>query len=812
MTLLPVGATWLRLELRRRWRSLTVLALLIGIAATTVFAALAGARRGASAQHRLDERTLPATAMVLANVPGFDWAPVRRLPEVAALTNFVVDYTLSAVDFSPDGLGFPFADHVMFSKIEKPLIFSGRAIDPDHPDEVMVSRKFAAHTHKRVGDTLHIILATPQEVVDGGGTGPNHDTYHGPRVTLRIVGIGETSPSWGVDTAQGNGGLELSPGLYDKYKVNMLGPPGVPSNNFLNALVRLRGGESSLARFSDDFHRVTGRADIEVTDLIAQQRTEQRHVAFESRCLLAFAIAAFVAALFLIGQAIARYAAASTAELRTLRALGMTPRQAVGAASAGPVITGVVGALLGVGGAVIASDWLPFGSAGLIEPDPGIAWDWVVLGSGAIIVVLLVAAGAAAAARLAVAAERRDRPGRRSAIAAAVGQGRAPVPVVIGTRFALEAGRGRTAVPVRPALIGAVMGVLGVLAAFTFSDGVADAASHPERFGQTFQLGAYLGLNNTDFSPAGPLASALDRAPTVSGIDDARTAVATASGGHVSVSLWEYSSGPKKVPMVVLSGRAPEAVDEVALAPQTLTALRAHVGSVVTLTGDRKRAARLHVVGSALVPTGPHNGYADGGWVTRHGYDTLFRGFKFHLMLITLVPGARTPNAGPTLARALVKSNPKLKGLELDKPDPLAEVAELKEVERLPLLLGGFLALLAIGAVGHALATAVRRRSHDLAVLRALGMTQRQCRWVVITQASVLAVVGLVFGVPLGLAIGRSVWRVVADYTPIAYVPPLAVLVLLLITPGALLLANLLAAWPGRRAARMRVAQVLRTE
>jgi ABC-type lipoprotein release transport system permease subunit len=93
-----------------------------------------------------------------------------------------------------------------------------------------------------------------------------------------------------------------------------------------------------------------------------------------------------------------------------------------------------------------------------------------------------------------------------------------------------------------------------------------------------------------------------------------------------------------------------------------------------------------------------------------------------------------------------------------------------------------------------------------------MGMTQRQCRWVVVTQATVLAVVGLVFGVPLGLAIGRSVWRVVADYTPIAYVPPVAVLTLLLIAPGALLLANLLAAWPGRRAARLRVAHILRTE
>jgi predicted lysophospholipase L1 biosynthesis ABC-type transport system permease subunit len=240
--------------------------------------------------------------------------------------------------------------------------------------------------------------------------------------------------------------------------------------------------------------------------------------------------------------------------------------------------------------------------------------------------------------------------------------------------------------------------------------------------------------------------------------------------------------------------------------------MHAHVGSNVMLAGSRKHAIRYHVVGSGLVPVGPHNGYADGGWVTTHGYNALFDGFKFHLVLITLTPSARGPHAAATLTAAIVKTDRRLKSVGLGPPDPIGEVAELKEVEQLPILLGGFLALLAIGAVGHALATAVRRRSHDFAVLRALGMSQRQCRWVVVTQASVLAFVGLVFGVPLGLAVGRSVWRVVADYTPIAYVSPIAALALFLIAPGALLVANLLAALPGRRAATLRVAHILRTE
>jgi ABC-type antimicrobial peptide transport system permease subunit len=152
------------------------------------------------------------------------------------------------------------------------------------------------------------------------------------------------------------------------------------------------------------------------------------------------------------------------------------------------------------------------------------------------------------------------------------------------------------------------------------------------------------------------------------------------------------------------------------------------------------------------------------------------------------------------------------KAIMFTPPDPLPEIQEVRDLELLPLALSVFLALLAVSAVGHALSTAVRRRRHDLAVLRALGMTRQQARLVVTTQASLLAVIGLVFGVPLGIALGRVIWRSVAGFTPLAYHPPLALLALLLIGPVALLAANVLAAWPQHRAARVHSGQVLRSE
>jgi ABC-type lipoprotein release transport system permease subunit len=99
----------------------------------------------------------------------------------------------------------------------------------------------------------------------------------------------------------------------------------------------------------------------------------------------------------------------------------------------------------------------------------------------------------------------------------------------------------------------------------------------------------------------------------------------------------------------------------------------------------------------------------------------------------------------------------------------------------LPALRAAFLVLLAVGAVAHALLAGVRGRRRDLAVLRALGLTPGQAAACVLWQAAIIAAVALVVGVPLGLAIGRQMWRVLADSLSFVYVAPIAGLVLALV-------------------------------
>jgi hypothetical protein len=802
-----VTLAWLRLDTRRRWRSLTVLGLLIALSAGTILGAIAAARRGDSALGRLIDRTLPATATVLPNQPGFDWDKIRALPEVTALTTFAVaGYGIKGLPAAQPNEGFPYDAQAMYS-IERPVVLAGRLADPRRADEVVVSPAFPAHFGKGIGDYLILQLPTPKQADEGFD--PTIGTHpRGPEIRVRITGV-VRSP-WFSDTVGSTGSVLPSAALLAQHRASFL---GAQDSGFINALVRLRNGRAGLPQFRADLARVTHRDDIDIWDNLGTFGAQAQEVdSFEAACMLAFGVAALVAAIFLLGQSIARYTAATVAELQLLRAVGMTPRQAAAAAAAGPFLTAIAGTAVGVAGAIVVSQWMPIGAASVFEPSPGISTDWLVLGVGGAAIPLLVLAGSALVAAAALAAGRVAKPARRSAIALGLARAGAPVPLVVGSRFAFEAGRGRSAVPVRPALAGAIVGVLGVLAAFTFTAGVTDAADHPERFGQTIALEAEVGFNGQSPPRVPQALAAAAKDPDVTGMNDTYSAVAYS--GNISVTAFSLAPvGGKEIPVVLTGGRLPAGAGQIVLAPSSARQLGATVGSMVPVSGG-KGVHQYRVTGIGFVPEGPHNGYAEGAWVTPAGFTQIFRGahypYKFRVAMVSVRPGADVAAVSKRIGAAASKAAHQ--PAQFQVPAPPDEVLVIRDVSVLPLALSGFLALLAAGAVGHALATAVRRRRHELGVLRALGLTRPQSWLVVITQATLLALIGLAFGVPLGLALGRRLWHQVADTTPLAYHPPVAVWALLLIVPAGLLVANLLAVWPGHRAAGLRSGQVLRTE
>ena len=163
--------TWLRLEVRRRWRSLLVLALLVALATATVLAAAAGARRGQTAFGRLWASTLPATVTVLPNQPGFDWDKVRALPEVAvAEPSSRSTAPRSCWTCCPEtDVGFPPIGDEYGRTIERPDLVAGRLFDPGRADEILVTPQFAAAYHKGVGDHVTMRLASPEQVNEALG-------------------------------------------------------------------------------------------------------------------------------------------------------------------------------------------------------------------------------------------------------------------------------------------------------------------------------------------------------------------------------------------------------------------------------------------------------------------------------------------------------------------------------------------------------------------------------------------------------------------------------------------------------------------
>ena len=354
---------WFRVDVARRWQSLAGIALLLALSTAIVLTAVAGARRGDSALDRLSARTLPATAVVMPFQPGFDWTPVRALPEVEALATYA-DTDLWLEGLPAEGsIGLPPGTADLMRTVERPVVLQGRLADPTRVDEAVVTAKFVTTYHKGVGDTVVAILPTPEaRQRDDPIVGPPSS---GPRIPMRIVGV-VRSP-WYSDGPQSGGSMLPTAALLRSYR-----PSLVNDSTWFDALVVLKGGEAALPAFKAHLAELTGRSDINVRNLPEELRHRQRAASFEAMWLLAFGIAAFVAALVLVGQALARYVSASLTEVQVLRALGMTRKEGVLAASVGPFLAATVGASAGVAIAVVASRWFPIGSAAYAEPAPGV--------------------------------------------------------------------------------------------------------------------------------------------------------------------------------------------------------------------------------------------------------------------------------------------------------------------------------------------------------------------------------------------------------------------------------------------------------
>ena len=175
-------------------------------------------------------------------------------------------------------------------------------------------------------------------------------------------------------------------------------------------------------------------------------------------------------------------------------------------------------------------------------------------------------------------------------------------------------------------------------------------------------------------------------------------------------------------------------------------------------------------------------------------------------------PGVDDRELRAALAR-LLRSRPD--ELELYGPqtiDPGEKLFDLREIDNVPALLGALMALMAAGVLAHLLSSGIGQHRRDLALLRTLGFTRGQLVRTVAWQSTTYAVITLVVSLPLGITLGRAIWRSYAESIGVVPEPVTPWAALAGIALAALVIANLIATVPARRAARSAPAATLRTE
>jgi putative ABC transport system permease protein len=363
--------------------------------------------------------------------------------------------------------------------------------------------------------------------------------------------------------------------------------------------------------------------------------------------------------------------------------------------------------------------------------------------------------------------------------------------------MAFEGGRGRTAVPVRSGLRGAVFGVAGLVAAVVFAASLTALLDTPSRYGWNWSVSV---PGEYEDALLGTHAEALTADPTVARLATVRTSRVEMGGTEVLA----HGIGPLKgsVGTTVTDGRPARGPDEVVLGDDTMARLGVGLGDRVEAKGT-EGPIWLRVVGRGPIPFLDTDSVADGAMMTREGVERLATAYWYSDLVLDWVPGT---DEGTAQRRLQEEVGP----VFVNRPP--AGVINLDRVEALPRALAAFLALLAVLAVAHTLVTTVRARRRDLAVLKVLGFERRQVSATVAWQSTLLALAGLFVGLPLGVAGGGWAWATVARGLGVVDRATIPIAGLAIVGTLALLVANVVAALPARRAARTSPALALRAE
>ncbi|MGK2948567.1 MAG: FtsX-like permease family protein [Acidimicrobiales bacterium] len=792
-----------RAVVRQRWRTHLAVALLVALIIGVALMTAAGARRTSSAYGRF-AGAVNVSTITVSSVGAYDSAlddAVAALPEVVRSTTTVgvearvlvddVPVPAQALDVSTSFDG-RYVDH------DRMTILEGRAADPDRPDEVVVNQRAAERLGYRVDQQLQLGLYTIALV--SSPTVLEEPAPVDRRRTVTIVGVAVLPEEVLQDDFGVLPRMFVTPALADDFPDSLTyGIQGLT----------LRRGDADIAGLR------RGLAELDLGGLPTLRRTSTDAYHAEQAlqplalALALFAAIAFLAGLVLASQAVARSVRSDAATGAVLRAIGTSRTVVVAAAAGGPVGAVTVGIVVAALLAVLASRAMPVGPMRNVEPDAGVDIDWTVLvvGGAAALLVTTLAAVWAARSSTVVPASRR-----LGTIEQFLETAEIRPDIAAGVREALGGSAHRSA---RSVLAGACVAVGAVVAAITFGSSLDNLVEEPSLYGWNADLAVLSGLGYGNFDDAGVTAALAD--------------VAAWSGGYFGssqiddrdVDLLAMEPGAA-LPPPLLNGRSIADDDEVVLGSRTADELGREVGDVVELLGA-DGLVELRVVGIATLPTigrihAAHPSLGVGAVVARSvlpGLDRDITGTPVtgvlgpNVLFVRLPPDTDPAAAAATLTEEL-RPFAGFAGIDTLTVQRPAEIVNAGSLGAAPLSLAVALAAGALASLGVASAASVRRRRHEFAVFKALGFTRRQLRASVAWHATVTAAVGLLLGVPVGIALGGSLWRRFAGQLDVVAEVTIPTTAIVGLASAVLLAVNIVAWGPARRASRVTAASDLR--
>ncbi|HUP73341.1 MAG TPA: FtsX-like permease family protein [Acidimicrobiales bacterium] len=456
----------------------------------------------------------------------------------------------------------------------------------------------------------------------------------------------------------------------------------------------------------------------------------------------------------------------------------------------GAIPAAVLAAVLTAGIGLACGRIGPPGALRTVEPRPGWAPNIVLVAAVTLIVpvALLSLVGFRAKRTVGRAAPLGVRESR---LVSRVGSLTGRPPSVFGLRFAVERPPGATGTSTGAAMVTVAGGVAGLLAALMFSASLDELVHTPVRYGHPTDI---------VIADAGPEVAALfARDERFDAVINGSSAELLIDGQGAAGVSQEALFG--ELQWELAAGRPPAANNEIVLGTRLAEELGKGVGDEVVLEDSMRVRHRLTVVGVGVVPN-HGGGLGRSAALTGDALREVAVTAPFAEMGLGVKSGVSVDAVVSDLANQY----------EVEPATPPREVANLQQVDRVPLILGLFLTVLCLATLGHAITVTARQRRRDLAIARALGFVPRQSATSVVVMGLATTLSGLIVALPIGAIVGSLIWRRVAEGSALLGHVHYPWITLALVLPIGTAVALALVAIPARRAANDRILYNLRPE